>query len=120
MLMSLNMILKKEINVFLKDDAKKAYLLLKTKNDKDSITLLNSIERAINILSSNPQYGNPISKKQFPASLIDKYIINNLYRVGLSKYWRLLYTKLVLKFGISYLKSFLILHYIYIYFHRTY
>jgi hypothetical protein len=90
--MNLNTIQKKEIKIFLKDDAKEVYFLLKTKRDKDSITLLNSIERTIDILSSNPQYGNPVSKKQFPLILINKYNINNLYRVELSKFWRLLYT----------------------------
>lgn len=86
------MINKKQIKVFLKDDAKKIYFLLKTKKDKDSITLVNSIERMINVLASNPQHGNPISKKQFPLVLINKYNISNLYRVELSKFWRLLYT----------------------------
>jgi hypothetical protein len=54
--------------------------------------LLSSIERTINQLNTNIQLGDSIPKKQFPRQLIKKYNINNLYRIELSKFWRLLYT----------------------------
>lgn len=92
MLTNLSMMQKKEIKVFLKDDAKEIYLNLKNRSDKDSNILISSIDRTLKILSSNPQYGNAISKKLIPLVLINKYSITNLYRVELSKFWRLLYT----------------------------
>ncbi len=43
------------------------------------------------ILKENPQFGDPIAKKIIPKSLRD-IGIQNLYRVELSNYWRLIYT----------------------------
>jgi len=90
--MNSNMMQKKEIKVYLKDDAKESYFQLKTKSDKESKMLLSSIERTMNLLNLNPQLGDPIPKKQFPKQLIQKHNINNLYRIELSRFWRLLYT----------------------------
>ncbi len=82
----------KKVRVILKGQAKESYLELKKRNDKDSRTLLKSIERTRDILKENPQFGIPIPKKQIPAKLIVEYDIKNLYRVELSNYWRMLYT----------------------------
>ena len=68
------------------------YLKLITRNDKQAISVINSFNRVKHTLKKNPQFGDPISKKLFPKSLIVKYNIQNLYRVELSNYWRLLYT----------------------------
>ena len=81
----------KEVKVILKDQAKEAYLELKKRTDKESITILNSIERIRDILKDNPQFGDPIKKELIPNEL-RKLNIQNLYRVELSNYWRMLYT----------------------------
>jgi len=81
----------KEIRIFLKGQAKDAYLELKKRDDKESQSLLNSIERIKGILKENPQFGDPIAKKLIPKSLMS-IGIQNLYRVELSNYWRMLYT----------------------------
>jgi hypothetical protein len=67
------------------------YLELKKRNDKEAQSILNSIERMTDILKENPQYGNPIPKRLIPDELT-KQGIQNLYRVELSNYWRMLYT----------------------------
>ncbi len=85
------MIFGKEVKVFMKGQAKEGYLLLKEKTDKESQSLFNSINRTTEILKTNPQYGDPIPKRLIPKSLI-KENIQNLYRVELSNYWRMLYT----------------------------
>ena len=82
---------QREIRILLKGQAKESYLKLKKRDDKDSRTLLKSIERVRDILKENPQFGNPIKKKMIPKSF-KKIGINNLYRVELSNYWRMLYT----------------------------
>ena len=79
----------KEVRIFLRGQAKQSYLNLKKR--KDDKTILNSIDRIKDILRENPQYGDPISKRLIPKSL-SKIGIQNLYRVELSKYWRMLYT----------------------------
>ena len=83
----------KEVRIFLKDQAKESYLILKSRQetDKEARSILNSFERIKGILKQNPQYGDPISKRLIPKSLINLGI-KNLYRVELSNYWRMLYT----------------------------
>ena len=81
----------KEVRVFLKDKAKDVFLELKKRQDKEAKMLVNSIERKIEILKANPQYGNPISKNLIPEEFKIKGI-TNLYRVELSNFWRMLYT----------------------------
>lgn len=85
------MMFGKEVKVFMKGQAKESYLLLKSRTDKEAQTLLNSINRITEILKNNPQHGNPIPKRLIPSSLL-KGGIQNLYRVELSNFWRMLYT----------------------------
>lgn len=81
----------KEVRIILKWEGKEAYLKLKKRDDKDSLTILNSFNRIKKILKENPQYGEPIAKKLIPKKFKDRGI-KNLYRVELSNYWRALYT----------------------------
>ena len=81
----------KETRILLKGQAKESYLELKKRNDKEAKSILNSIDRTKELLKGNPQYGQPIAKRQIPPSLA-KEGIQNLYRVELSNYWRMLYT----------------------------
>jgi hypothetical protein len=81
----------KEVRVLLKGEAKEAYLELKRRSDKEAQTILSSFERIKEVLKENPQYGNPIKKDLIPKEMKAKGI-QNLYRVELSNYWRLLYT----------------------------
>ena len=81
----------KEIRILLKGQAKDSYLELKKRTDKESKSILNSIERIKEILKQNPQYGDPVAKRIIPDELL-KQGVQNLYRVELSNYWRMLYT----------------------------
>lgn len=81
----------KEVRVLLKGQAKDCFIELKKRNDKESQSLLRSIERVRDILIDNPQYGDPLRKELIPESL-KKQGITNLYRVELSNFWRMLYT----------------------------
>ena len=58
--------LGKEVRVVLRDQALHAFLELKKRNDADSIRLVRSIERIIEILKDNPQFGDPITKQLIP------------------------------------------------------
>ena len=81
----------KEVRIFLKGQSKKAFLKLKKRNNKESQSIINSFERIKKILKENPQFGEPIPKNLIPKKL-KKQGIQNLYRVELSNYWRMLYT----------------------------
>ncbi|MFP4118477.1 MAG: hypothetical protein ACLFTH_00290 [Candidatus Woesearchaeota archaeon] len=90
----------KESRVVLLADAKKLYLDLKqdveleikkgrfgTKKQK----LFSSINRAIEKLKENPQYGIHIKKKQIPQRYIELFDVKNLWKVDLAGFWRLIY-----------------------------
>lgn len=85
------MFLGKEVKILLKGQAKECYLILQQRKDKESKSILNSFERVKEILKQNPQYGDPVPKRIIPESLV-KLGINNLYRIELSNYWRMLYS----------------------------
>ncbi len=76
--------------VLLTGNAKEVYLNLKN-NDKEKV-LFNSINEKISFLKQNSQYGIHIQKNKIPKKYKEKYSINNLWKVNLSKFWRMLYT----------------------------
>ncbi len=81
----------KEVRIFMRGQSQKAFLKLKQRKDKESQSIINSFERIKKILKENPQFGEPISKDKIPKEL-KKQGIQNLYRVELSNYWRMIYT----------------------------
>ena len=81
----------KEVKVLLKGQAKESFLELKKRQDHEAKSLVRSVERIIDILKENPQFGDPIRKELIPISLQEEGI-HNLYRAELSNFWRMLYT----------------------------
>jgi len=55
-------------------------------------TLLNSIKQKTEFLKQNPEYGTHIEKKKIPKEYIEKFDAENLWKVDLSGYWRMIYT----------------------------
>ena len=84
----------KKIRVILSSDAKEVYNHLKGEASKSKTerTILNAITKKIEIIRSNPHYGDPIAKPLIPKEYINKYEISNLFRVELPNYWRMLYS----------------------------
>jgi hypothetical protein len=84
----------KKIKVILSSDAKEVYNHLKEEAPKSKTerTILNAITKKIEIIKSNPHYGDPIAKSLIPKEYINKYEISNLFRVELPTYWRMLYS----------------------------
>ncbi len=89
--------LVRTIRVILKDQAKQEYeMLLKTVEEQkkkgstnsEEIQLLKSINNKIAILKYNPVYGQSVPKRQIPKTLD----VDNLFRLELTHYWRMLYT----------------------------
>lgn len=87
----------KTIRVILQDQAKEEYEMLakvveeqkkKGKTNSEEIQLLKSINNKVAILKYNPAYGQGISKEQIPKTLD----VDNLFRLELTHYWRMLYT----------------------------
>ena len=73
----------KEIYDFLKEQAQKS---------KKERIILDSLIGKLDIIQENPHYGNPVNKKLIPSYYKIKYSINNLFRIELPQFWRMLYT----------------------------
>ena len=54
----------------------------------EEIQLLKSIDNKVELLKLNPVYGQSVPKKLIPRTLE----VDNLFRVELTGYWRMLYT----------------------------
>lgn len=91
----------KRVSIKLLGEAKEEYLRLQLtvreeieKGATNSFhqILLRSIDSKIALLKANYSYGIQIPRKQIPRKYLDEYEINNLWKVDLSGYWRLIYT----------------------------
>lgn len=93
--------MNKPVRIILLDEADSEYKKLneivgqQIKEDKDNteeMQLLRSIKQKIDFVKANPFYGNNIPKALIPKEYYVKYNAQNLWRVELTKYWRMLYT----------------------------
>lgn len=89
--------MKKPVRVILLDEACEEYKKLNDivgkqlkdgKENSEEIQLLRSIKQKTEFIKSNPFYGNNINKDKIPSS----YNVQNLWRVELSRFWKMLYT----------------------------
>ena len=53
--------------------------------------MLRSINRTKELLKKNPFAGNQVQKRLIPKEYINKYDIDNLWRIELANRWRLIY-----------------------------
>lgn len=93
--------MNKTIKVILSEEAAKQYEELNKivgEEVKKGVTnsihqqLLKSIKQKTELLKINPQAGIHIPKRLIPKVYIDKYDANNLWKIDLSGYWRMIYT----------------------------
>ena len=91
----------KPVRVILLDEADAEYKRLNAivgqqlnegKSSTEEIQLLRSINQKVEFLRSNPFIGNNMPKVLIPEEYIQKYQANNLWRLELTHYWRMLYT----------------------------
>ncbi|MEK6848797.1 MAG: hypothetical protein AABX65_04160 [Nanoarchaeota archaeon] len=89
--------MKKPVRVMLLDKALEEYKRLNEisgqqqiegKSGTEEMRLLRSIQQKIEFIKANPFYGDNISKNLIPK----EYNVQNLWRVELSQFWRMLYT----------------------------
>src|SRR3989344_4568558 len=89
--------MNKPVRVILLDEADEEYKRLNKivgqqikegKENTDEIQLLNSIKKKTELIKANPFYGNNIEKRKIP----EEYNVQNLWRVELTGFWRMLYT----------------------------
>ncbi|MBU1197617.1 hypothetical protein KJ765_03825 [Candidatus Micrarchaeota archaeon] len=86
--------MNKTVRVVLSPEAEKVYRYLnerapKSKRDR---SILNAINKKVELIKANIHYGEPISKDKIPDEYKRKYGIKNLFRVELPQFWRMLYS----------------------------
>lgn len=73
---------------FISEDLMKNYFSL---NNKEHLELFKRINKVINKLEENPKCGIKIKHKLWPKEY-KQYKITNLWKINISKSWRLIYT----------------------------
>lgn len=91
----------KEVSVKLSEEADNVYQELNKIVGEEKLrgidssfhqTLLRSINRVRDLLKQNPFAGDQIPKRQMPPKYIQKFDIDNVWRIELADRWRLVYT----------------------------
>ena len=84
----------KVIKVIFSPEAEEVYKYLNEQaiNSKIEKSILNAVNKKVNLIKLNIHYGDPISKNLIPMEYVEKYGITNLFRVELPNFWRMLYT----------------------------
>ncbi|NCO11860.1 hypothetical protein CO038_00900 [Candidatus Pacearchaeota archaeon CG_4_9_14_0_2_um_filter_39_13] len=91
----------KEVSVRLSEEADMVYQELNEIVGKEKLkgidssfhqTLLRSINRVRDLLKQNPFAGDQVSKRQIPPRYIQKFDVDNAWRIELADRWRLVYT----------------------------
>lgn len=84
----------KKVRAILSPEAEEVYNYLNKQAEKSKTekTILNAVNKKIELIKENIHYGNPVSKKLIPKEYKEKYGITNLFRVELPQYWRMLYS----------------------------
>lgn len=59
---------------------------------KENATVLNAIDKKIDALKSNAYCGQQVVGKLIPGEYVREYHLENLYRMELPNFWRMLYT----------------------------
>lgn len=65
---------------------------IREKDNKFHKQLLKAIEREKNNLKINMHKGVQIQKDQIPKIYVEEYGVNNLWKINLPDYWRMIYT----------------------------
>ena len=84
----------KVVRIKLSSDAEEVYKYLNREapTSKPDNMILKAINNKVELIKTNPHFGDPIAKKLIPDEYKQKYGITNLFRVELPTFWRMLYT----------------------------
>ena len=84
----------KIIRVVLSPEAEEVYYYLNEKAPTSKVeqSILNAVNKKIELIKANPHCGDPIAKRLIPGEYVQKYGVTNLFRVELPDFWRMMYT----------------------------
>ena len=84
----------KKIKLILSPEAEIVYKYLNEASVRSKIekSILNAINKKIELIKANVHYGEAVPKSLIPIEYKRTYEVNNLFRVELPNFWRMLYT----------------------------
>jgi len=84
----------KTVRVIFSPDAEEVYKHLNDKAPSSKLerSILNAVNKKVELIKANFHYGEPIAKDKIPQEFRQKYGINNLFWVELPQFWRMLYS----------------------------
>ncbi|MFH0714723.1 MAG: hypothetical protein V1847_03040 [Candidatus Diapherotrites archaeon] len=84
----------KTVRIIFSPEAEEVYKDLNEKapSSKTERSILNALNKKLELVKQNIHYGSPIGKDKIPETFKQKYGINNLFRVELPNFWRMLYS----------------------------
>lgn len=84
----------KKVRVIFSPEAEEVYTHLNEISSSSKIdrSILNAINKKVELIKTNIHYGEPIAKRLIPEEYKTKYGATNLFRVELPNFWRMLYT----------------------------
>jgi len=84
----------KTIEIIFSPEAEEVYKYLNEQavNSKIERTILNSLNKKLELIRTNLSYGESVPKNLVPKEYKEKYGVTNLFRIELPKFWRMLYT----------------------------
>lgn len=68
------------------------HAIINDRNNHFHVQLLKAIEREEENLKIDPHHGTQIPKKQIPGKYADEMGVNNLWKIDLPDFWRIIYT----------------------------
>jgi len=83
----------KRVRLILSPEAQEVYKYLNEEapTSKTERMILKAVNQKVELIKSNPHFGNPIAKDKIPHEYSQKYGVTNLFRVELPAAWRMLY-----------------------------
>ena len=84
----------KKVRIIFSPEAEEIYKYLNEASSGSKIerSILNAVNKKIELIKANIHYGKPIAKNLIPNEYKIKFSVTNLFRVELPNFWRMLYT----------------------------
>ncbi len=84
----------KIVRVVLSPQAEQVYRYLNEQAACSKIehSILNAVNKKVELIKINPHYGEPVAKSLIPLEYKTTFGATNLFRVELPNFWRMLYT----------------------------
>jgi hypothetical protein len=86
--------MEKIVKILYSDEAKAVieYISKMSLTSKEERIMFKAIIRKLSLIQKDPKKGQSISKRLIPKEYVSRYAVNNLYRMELPFFWRMLYT----------------------------